>query len=207
MFSFAVFIKIFCPVFLVVASVGPCLLTYANIAMNYGYKKGFIAAFGCFTVDVLYITLGVFAIASVKTFVPQPLVMALGICAGVFLLYLAYGFWNTTEERLQAKKIKTSNLAIYLQLVGLTLSSPIAIVGYTSIFSSINNVSANILSILLGAFSGAFVAHSLVVIIFSSIGKKISTKILILLNKVFACVIAFFAVGIIVNVMRTLFFK
>ena len=79
MFSFAVFIKIFCPVFLVVASVGPCLLTYANIAMNYGYKKGFIAAFGCFTVDVLYITLGIFAIASVKTFVPQLLVMAFGI--------------------------------------------------------------------------------------------------------------------------------
>ena len=202
MFSFAVFIKIFCPVFLVVASVGPCLLTYANIAMNYGYKKGFIAAFGCFTVDVLYITLGVFAIASVKTFVPQSLVMVLGICAGAFLLYLAYGFWNTTEERLKAKKIKTSNLAIYLQLVGLTLSSPIAIVGYTSIFSAINNVSANILSILLGAFSGAFVAHSLVVILFSSIGKKISTKTLILLNKIFACVIAFFACGIIVNVVR-----
>ena len=202
MFSFAVFIKIFCPVFLVVASVGPCLLTYANIAMNYGYKKGFIAAFGCFTVDVLYITLGVFAIASVKTFVPQPLVMVLGICAGIFLLYLAYGFWHTTEESLKAKKIKNSNLAIYLQLVGLTLSSPIAIVGYTSIFSAINNVSANILSILLGAFSGAFVAHSLVVILFSSIGKKISTKTLILLNKIFACVIAFFACGIIVNVVR-----
>ena len=117
MFSFAVFIKIFCPVFLVVASVGPCLLTYANIAMNYGYKKCFISSFGCFTVDILYITLGAFAIASVKTFVPQPLVMALGVCAGVFLLYLAYGFWNTTEERLKAKKIKTSNLAIYLQLV------------------------------------------------------------------------------------------
>ena len=60
MFDVAVFIKVFCPVFLIVVSIGPCLLTYANISMNYGYKKGFIAASGCFTVDILYITFGIF---------------------------------------------------------------------------------------------------------------------------------------------------
>lgn len=204
MFSFAVFLKIFCPVFLVVASVGPCFLTYANISMNYGYKKGFIAASGCFTIDILYITLGVFAINTMKSFVPENLVLAFGLFAGCFLIYLAYSFWKTNENDLKSKSVQNNNLAIYLKLLCLTISSPLAIVGYASIFSAISNVSENILSIFLGAISAAAIAHSLVVVSFATIGKKINIKILLLLNKISAVIITLFALGILQGVVKKL---
>ena len=202
MLSLGVFIGVFVPVFLIVASVGPCLLTYANISMNYGYKKGFIAASGCFTIDILYISLGVFAINTIKTFMPEFVVSLCAVFAVCFLLYLACDFWKTNEEKLKSNNVSNSNVAIYFKLLCLTLSSPIAIVGYASIFSSINNVNDNIFSIFIGAISGAFIAHVLVVTIFATIGRKINTKILILLNKLSAVIISFFAISIFVNVVR-----
>ncbi len=206
MFDFAIFFKIFCPVFLVVASVGPCFLTYANISMNYGYKKGFIAALGCFTVDILYITLGIFAINAVKSFIPERLVYALGIFAGCFLLYLAYGFFTTKKKDLESKNVKNNSVVIYLKLLCLTLSSPLAIVGYASIFSSVNNVSENVLSMFAGAISAAFLAHLLIVVTFATIGKKISIKFLLLLNKISAVIIALFACGILCEIIKKLFY-
>lgn len=209
MFDLTVFLKIFSPVFLVVASVGPCFLTYANISMNYGYKKGFIAAFGCFTVDILYITLGVFAISTLKSFIPEALVIALGIFAGFFLLYLAYSIWSTTEKNLTSENVKNNSIAIYFKLLCLTLSNPLAIIGYASIFSSINNVYENILSIFLGAISAALLAHSLVVVSFATIGKNIKTKVLLLLNKISAIIISIYAVlilkGTIMSIVNKLF--
>lgn len=206
MLDVAVFIKVFCPVFLVVASIGPCLLTYANISMNYGYKKGFIAASGCFTVDVLYITFGIFAIETIKLLIPEKLFLAFGIFAGCFLLYLAYGFWKTNAEKLEAKRVENNSLSIYLKLLFLTLSNPIAIIGYAAIFSSIGDIRANVFSIFLSATSAAFIAHSVVVLLFATLGKKINMKILLLLNKIFALIISMFAVGILVKIFKTLMF-
>ena len=205
MIDLIVFIKIFCPVFLIVASVGPCMLTYGNISMNYGYKKGFIAATGCFTIDILYITLGIFAINAAKSIVPDALILFLGLFAGCFLLYIAYGFWCTTADSLRSNHVKNNNLAIYLKLLCLTISSPMAIVGYASVFSAINNVSENILSIFLGAVTAAFLAHSIVVVLFAIVGKKISTNALLILNKISATIIATFAFIIIYNSVKPLF--
>ena len=205
MFSLNIFIGIFIPVFLVVASIGPCLLTYANISMSYGYKKGFIAASGCFTIDVLYISLGAFAINTVKALMPNWVMSICAIFAACFLLYLAFDFWNTNAEKLKANIVSNNSMVIYIKLLCLTLSSPIAIVGYASIFSAISNISENIVSILLGAYSGAFIAHALVVILFATIGKKINTKILILLNKISAIIISGFAISIFISAVRRLF--
>jgi len=205
MIDLIVFIKIFCPVFLIVASVGPCMLTYGNISMNYGYKKGFIAATGCFTIDILYITLGIFAINAAKSIVPDALILFLGLFAGCFLLYIAYGFWHTTADSLRSNYVKDNNLTIYLKLLCLTISSPMAIVGYASVFSAINNVSENILSIFLGAVTAAFLAHSIVVVLFAIVGKKISTNALLILNKISATIIVTFAFIIIYNSVKPLF--
>ena len=206
MLDVAVFIKVFCPVFFFFFSIGPCLLTYANISMNYGYKKGFIAASGCFTVDVLYITFGIFAIETIKLLIPEKLFLAFGIFAGCFLLYLAYGFWKTNAEKLEAKRVENNSLSIYLKLLFLTLSNPIAIIGYAAIFSSIGDIRANVFSIFLSATSAALIAHSMVVSLFATLGKKINMRILIFLNKVFASIISIFAIGILVKILKTLMF-
>ena len=204
-FDLSVFLKIFQPVFCVVIAVGPCLLTYGNISMLYGLKKGIIGALGCFTIDVLYFILGIFAVSSVISFLPQFLVYIFSFCAGCFLLYLAYGFWQTKKEDLQVQTIKNNSLIIYTKLLCLTLTNPIAIIGYASIFAGVKNAKDNVLSIFTGATAGSFIAHSIVIICFAilgKIGKKIGYKILLTINKISALLISFYAIKILFSIMK-----
>ena len=49
---------------------------------------------------------------------------------------------------------------------------------------------------------GVILAHSLIIISFGFLGKKINNKILILLNKISACLIASYAILIFVNAIK-----
>ena len=210
LFDLSVFLNVFQPVFCVVIAVGPCLLTYGNISMIYGLRRGIIGALGCFTVDMLYFTLGIFAVSAVITLLPQFLVAIMSICAGCFLLYLAYGFWKTKTEDLQSTNIKNNCLVIYTKLVCLTLTNPMAIVGYASIFAGITNAKNNALSIFLGASSAAFTAHFIVIVCFAilgKIGRKIGNKVLLIINKISATLISVYAVKILFLVAKEIVLK
>ena len=170
--------------------------------MNYGYKKGFIGAFGCFTIEVIYMLIGITAIKQVGSVVPETLTIFLKIFAGLFLFYLAYGFWTADVKKMRQEKVIANSLSIYLKLVILTLTSPIAIIGYASIFSSIENISGNVFSILSGSCSASICAHSVVVVCFATLGKKINNTALIILNKCSAMIIMTFAIKLIYSVAK-----
>jgi threonine/homoserine/homoserine lactone efflux protein len=209
-FDLSVFLKIFQPVFCVVIAVGPCLLTYGNISMLYGLKKGIIGALGCFTIDVLYFILGIFAVSSVVSFLPKYFVYTFSFCAGCFLLYIAYGFWKTKKEDLQGQTIKNNSLIIYTKLVCLTLTNPIAIIGYASIFAGVKNAKDNVFSIFIGATSGSFIAHLIVIVCFAilgKIGKKIGYKVLLTINKLSAIVISVYSIKILFSVLKEIIYK
>lgn len=200
MISLSIFLTVFIPVFIVVIYPGPCMLSYANIAMNYGYKKGYAGVFGCYTIEIIYWLIGVFALGTAQSFLPDVLIKILGLFAGLFLLYIAFDFYKTDTSKLHIRDIKNNSRVIYLKFLLLTLSNPIAIVGYASIYIGVNDVANNITTILISSALASISAHSVVVLLASSIGKIIlqrkqkGEKIMRVINIVSAVCIAFYAI-------------
>lgn len=204
LFDFSIFIKTFWMVFLVVSSVGPAFITTANLSMTYGYKKGFIGILGCWTIDILYVSIGALALKAVANIVSKDIMTMMSLFASFFLIYIAYGFWKTDISKIKTQKINKTNFALSFKMFCLTLSSPLSIIGYGAIFSSIVDVSNSIVSAILGGCCAACFTHSLIVVSFATIGKKINTKILSILNKASAILISGFALLLVFNFVKTL---
>lgn len=195
-----IFFKVFIPVFVVVIYPGPCVLSYGNIAMNYGYKKGYAGVFGCYTIELMYWIIGIFALSTAQSFLPIWLVNILAVFAGLFLLYIAYDFLKTDTSKLKIENIKNNSLVIYIKFLLLTLSNPIAIVGYAGIYIGIENTKSHILTILLASALGSIVAHSIVVLFAGTIGKIIlkskqnGVKMLKVVNIISAICISWYSI-------------
>lgn len=202
MIDLSILLKVYLGVLAVVVMVGPCWLTYANVTMNYGWKKGMLAMSGCMTIELLYWIIGVTAIGTAKSICPDIIINILKCCAAGLLLHLAHSFWNTDVAKIKASTVKGNNLSIYLKLVALTLTSPQAIVGYASIYASIEGASNSVVSILLGSALASFSGHTLVVSSWALIGKKINNKMLTILNRVSGLILVGYAGLLVYDVVQ-----
>ena len=199
-----VFIQSFYLCFLVLISVGPVFLTTANISMVRGYKNGFFAILGCIIADAIFITSGAIAAKAIVSSIPNVLLMFLSLCAGSYLLKIAYGFWKTDVSAVKTQEVNKTNFALSLKMFLLTFSSPLSIIGYGTIFSQIINSESSIFSAIFGGISAACFTHCLIVITFATIGKKINIKILSILNKMSAILISCFALLLLFNFCKNL---
>ena len=202
--NFSVFFQTFYLCFLVLISVGPVFITTANISMTRGYRAGFFCILGCVLADFVFITAGALCAKAVIALIPQSIIMLLSLFAGCFLLHIAYGFWKTDISKIKTQQINKTNIALSLKMFCLTLSSPMSIIGYGAIFSSVVDVSQSIISAILGGCCAACFTHTLIVLSFGTIGKKINTKILSILNRISAILISCFACLLIVNFVKEL---
>ena len=202
--NFSVFFQTFYLCFLVLISVGPVFITTANISMTRGYRAGFFCILGCVLADFVFITAGALCAKAVIALIPQSIIMLLSLFAGCFLLHIAYGFWKTDISKIKTQQINKKNIALSLKMFCLTLSSPMSIIGYGAIFSSVVDVSQSIISAILGGCCAACFTHTLIVLSFGTLGKKINTKILSILNRISAILISCFACLLIVNFVKEL---
>ena len=191
--NFHVFFQSFYLCFFVLITVGPVFLTTANIAMTRGFRNGFFAVLGCFCADAIFISLGAISAKAVVSAISQQVLMFLTLFAGCFLLHIAYGFWHTDLNKIKVQKINKTNFAISIKMFILTLSSPLSIIGYGAIFSQVIDSSLSTMSAILGGILASGFTHTLIVLTFGSIGKKISNKWLSILNKISALLIGCFA--------------
>ncbi len=191
--NFHVFFQSFYLCFFVLITVGPVFLTTANIAMTRGFRNGFFAILGCFCADAIFISLGAISAKAVVSAISQQVLMFLTLFAGCFLLHIAYGFWHTDLNKIKVQKINKTNFAISIKMFILTLSSPLSIIGYGAIFSQVIDSSLSTMSAILGGILASGFTHTLIVLTFGSIGKKISNKWLSILNKISALLIGCFA--------------
>jgi len=198
MISLSIFLKIFVPVFIVVIYPGPCVLSYGNIAMNYGYKKGYAGVLGCFTVEFIYWLICIFALNSAKSALSPFATNLLAIFAGLFLMYMAYDFLRTDTSKLNVPNIKNNSLAIYLKFLLITASNPIAIIGYAGIYMAIDNIKEHAVAILISSVVASLTAHSIVVLCSGTLGKvllksKSNGKIFRIINILSAICISGYA--------------
>ena len=190
----AVFIQIFIPVVLLMLSVGPVFITIANISMLHGYRQGFFVAIATFLGNVVYITIGALAANEFISMIPKPIMMFLPIIGACFLLNLAHSFWKKDISKIKDINVNKFDMAILVKMFCLTLSSPVAIIGYGVIFTSIaTNIHSSLLSALLGGYCGAIAGKILIITFFGTLGKKISKQILNIINKVSACLLCCYA--------------
>ena len=188
--------------FLIITSIGPVFLTTANIAMTKGYKSGCYAILGCIAGDIVFIILATFATKTLISTMPQWIIIALMFLAVLLLIKIAYTFWKADVNSIKAVDVMKKDIALSLKMLFLTLSSPLSIVGYSVIFTAIVATHYSVLLTMLGGCCGVILAHSVIVISFGFLGKKINNKILILLNKISACLIASYAILILVNAVK-----
>ena len=201
--DFVVFSELFVPVLVLMLSVGPVFITVANISMTYGYKKGFFVATATLLGNLIYITIGAFAAKGFVAMIPKTVMIILPLIGAGFLFNLAYGFWKKDVSKLKEIKIKKFDFALLVKMFCLILSSPVAIVGYGVIFTSIaTGVESSLLSALLGGYCGAITGKVIVVTFFAALGKKCSNKILTIINKTSACLLSFYASLLVYKVIK-----
>ena len=188
-----VFFQSFYLCFFVLISVGPVFLTTANISITKGYREGFFAILGCFCADAIFISLGAISAKAVVSAIPQQVLMFLTLFAGCFLSKIAYSFWKTDISKIKAQKLNKTNFALSIKMFLLTLSSPLSIIGYGAIFSQVIDGGSSTISAIFGGVLAAGFTHTLIVLTFGSIGKKINNKFLSVLNKFSALWIAGFS--------------
>ena len=203
--NFSIFYQIFIPVVLLMLSVGPVFITIANISMLHGYKQGFFVAISTFLDNVVYITIGAIAAKEFISIIPKSVMIVLPLIGAGFLMNLAYGFWKKDISKVKNIDIKRFDFAILVKMFCLTLSSPVAIVGYGVIFTSIaTNIQSSLLSALLGGYCGAITGKILIIMFFGTLGKKFNKKILNIINKLSACLLCFYALILISKVVKDL---
>ena len=212
MISLDIFWKIFVPVFIVVIYPGPCVLSYGNISINYGYRKGYTCVLGCYTAELVYWLIGIFALNTAQSLLPPFVVKIISMIAGCFLLYIAYDFFKTDTSKMHNMDIKNSYLKLYLKFLFLTLSNPIAIVGYAGIYIAIENIKDHIFTVLLASTMASWTAHSIVVLCSGTIGKLLlknknnGTKALKIINIISAiCISGYAIVEIFIPTIKSFF--
>ena len=205
--NFSVFAEVFIPVLILALSAGPVFITVANTAIVHGYKDGFIVSIGTLCGNIMYITIGALASDGAVSSLPKAIANLLPLVGAGLLFNLARSFWKKDVAKMREIKIKKFNFAVIPKMFFLTLSSPVAIVGYVVIFTSITtNITTSLFSALLGGYCGAIAGKAIIVLVFGTIGKKISNKVLAIINKFAAGLLCFYAVLLIVKVIKSLFF-
>ena len=203
--NFAIFSQLFIPVLVLMLSVGPVFITVANISMTYGYKKGFFVAIATLLGNLIYITIGAFAAKGFIAMIPKQVMIFLPLVGACFLLNLAYGFWKKDVSKLRDVKVQKFDFTLLIKMFCLIMSSPVAIVGYSVIFTSIaTNIETSMFSALLGGYFGALTGKIIVVVFFGTLGKKCSNKILTIINKFSACLLCCYASLLIIKVIKEL---
>lgn len=201
--NFLVFSQLFIPVLVLMLSVGPVFISIANISMTYGYKKGFFVATATLLGNLIYITIGAFAAKEFISIIPKPVMIFLPLIGAGFLLNLACGFWKKDVSKTKEIEIKKFDFTLLVKMFCLIMSSPVAIVGYSVIFTSIaTDMEASLFSALLGGYCGALTGKIIVVSFFATLGKKCSNKILTIINKASASLLCFYAMLLIVKVIK-----
>ena len=203
--DFFVFWKIFVPVLLIILSFGPVFITMANISIVYGYKKGFLVAIATLLGNMVYITIGAIMAKEFLAIIPKSVIMIFPLIGACFLFNLSYSFWKKDISKINGVKIDKNFIVFLLKMFLLTLSSPVAIVGYSIVFSTIaDSIQTSLCSALIGGYCGAIVGKCIVILGFGTLGKKINKKILSILNKVSSGLLFFYGLLLISKFIKDL---
>jgi threonine/homoserine/homoserine lactone efflux protein len=173
--------------------VGPIGVLVIRRSLTEGRKYGIASGLGAATADGLYgliATLGLSLIASLLTGIQ----FYTRLIGGMFLLYLAWQIYNSKPAEQAANAKSTSSLiGAYISTLLLTFSNPATILFFFGVVSSLK-ISGHGWAVVLGFSLGSALWWVALSTVASSLGSRMNTKALKVVNITSSIVIAGFAI-------------
>ncbi len=173
--------------------VGPIGVLVIRRSLTQGRKYGIASGLGAATADGLYgfiATLGLGLIASLL----EGIQFYTRLIGGVFLLYLAWQIYNSKpSEKTGTTKSTSSLIGAYISTLLLTFSNPATILFFFGVVSSLK-ISGHGWAVVLGFSLGSALWWIALSTVASSLGSRMDSKALRLVNIVSSLVIAGFAI-------------
>ncbi|HPI18899.1 MAG TPA: LysE family transporter [Candidatus Kapabacteria bacterium] len=193
--------------FSVAAPVGPIGILCINRTINNDFKSGFVSGLGAASADFIYGLIAALSLRIISTFLvdSQLYFQAIGF---VFLLYLGIKTILKKKSRIELEDNNNfSLLKDYFSTLFLTITNPVTILFFLSVFSGLglsysnNKISSSVL-LVIGVFTGSAVWWSVLCGITNKIRKRISNNYLKKIDIASGAILIFFAILIIFNLIN-----
>ncbi len=191
------FLKFFTIAFCMSSIIGPVSVLCIKQTIHHGFKAGMACGLGANTAETFYSIVAAFSIVIISSFLIEHQ-FYFRLVGGAVLLYLgAKSFFSHIKKQEKIVLKKNKLWVNYLSITALTISNPLTIILFMSIFTSAaikaDSVSAaNPFIMVFGMWFGSFCAYLLLMTIVSLVRKKSNDKILEWINKISALVLIFF---------------
>jgi threonine/homoserine/homoserine lactone efflux protein len=195
--------------FLGSAPMGPIAVLAIQKTIHNGYKSGLSLGMGSALGDLFYAIIAGFGLTIISNFIIQ-YTLIIRIIGSAVLLYLGFKiFYSNPAKQIRKQQIKTSNpINNILTSFFLTLSNPITIFGFCSLFAASGIVHENtntfIISLVVsGVFIGAICWWLLLIGFINYFKHKIRLRSMWWINKITGSIVVL--CGIII--IASLFFR
>lgn len=114
---------------------GPTAIYILQVSLSKGHKPGFFTGLGATTMDTLYATMAIFALAFAEEFLATHNTLILIVGGLVVAMVGASVVFSNPFRRVSAEENPTYSIRDYLHAVALALSNPTAIVVMFTLFA------------------------------------------------------------------------
>lgn len=182
----------------IAAPVGPIGVLCIQRTVTFGKTSGLITGLGAATADGFYGTVAAFSLIVISNFLVEYQFL-FRLIGGAFLLYLGT---KTFFSKYIKKDIAVENykglFSDYLSAVFLTIANPMTILSFVGIFSGLGlyGTNASISSaifMVVGVIAGSMLWWTLLTGSIGLLRQKISTRGLVVVNKISGTIILVFA--------------
>lgn len=142
----------------IAAPVGPIGLLSIQNTLRGGFKAGFITGMGAATADAAYAIAALFGLAGILIFITDT--SYLRVVGALFFTYLAWKTWKKKGEIAAAPSNARNLWGMYSTTCLLTLSNPMTILGFVTLFAGLGIAQSDIASGF-WLVSGVFIGSSL----------------------------------------------
>ena len=175
-------------------AIGPVFFFITNLTLQKTFFDGFAGVLAVTFVDYLYISLSVFGIG--KLLENQKVKKVFGVISSTILVIFGYLILKGAIESHSASNLvtNTSNLVTsFTSVFFMTISSPMTIVFFTSLFTAkaveYNYTKNQLLLFGLGTGSATFLFMGLSVILFNLVKGSVPILLIQLLNSIVGCLL------------------
>lgn len=182
--------------FAIAAPVGPIGVLCIRRTLASGRLYGLLSGIGAATADAVYGTIAAFGLTVVSHFLLGQQFW-LQILGGCFLFLLGIRSWRSAVSDMPSRGASQTRqlFGTYLTTLVLTLTNPMTILSFVSIFAGVGLSAGNFqssVSLVFGVFCGSAIWWLLLSVCVGHFREKMDTKILVWVNRVSAAIMCGF---------------
>ncbi|PFW76280.1 lysine transporter LysE [Bacillus sp. AFS075960] len=193
--------------FSIAAPVGPIGILCIRRTLENGRFVGFMSGLGAATADGLYGLIACLSLTVITNYlINQQLWFQL--IGGIFLGYLGVKTYKSKPLNTTTKSKNEQNIKAYISTFFLTITNPVTILSFISLFSGIGIANSDIdlmekLILVLGVFLGSILWWLFLSMVVSLLKKRINAHFLIIINKTSGLILLLFSLWSFYDVLIT----